>query len=100
MHSPGIDVGKAADAQTCSGMCADYYLGKDWVDLDDPSVTKDHVRKWRVLQDLKARHLGGDACHCEWRVADVSQLRCCASCRCRCHCRVYAVPEIPRAGFV
>ncbi len=36
-------------------MCADYYLGKDWVDLDDPSVTKDHVRKWRVLQDLKVR---------------------------------------------
>ena len=32
---------------------ADYYLGKDWVDLDDASVTKDHVRKWRVLQDLK-----------------------------------------------
>ena len=35
--------------------CADYYLGKDWVDLDDPSVTKNHVRMWRVLQDLKAR---------------------------------------------
>ena len=36
---------------------ADYYLGKDWVDLDDPSVTKDHVRKWRVLQDLKVRFI-------------------------------------------
>jgi len=39
----------------CPCICADYYLGKDWVDLDDPSVTKNHVRMWRVLQDLKAR---------------------------------------------
>lgn len=34
--------------------CADdYFLGKDWVDLKDPSVTRDHVRKWRILSELK-----------------------------------------------
>ncbi len=31
----------------------DYFHGKDWVDLGDPSVTRDHVRKWRVLSELK-----------------------------------------------
>lgn len=31
----------------------DYFLGKDWVDLKDPSVTRDHVRKWRILSELK-----------------------------------------------
>lgn len=36
----------------------DYFHGKDWVDLNDPSVTRDHVRKWRVLSELKV-----EACH-------------------------------------
>ena len=31
----------------------DYFLGKDWVNLNDPAVTRDHVRKWRVLSELK-----------------------------------------------
>jgi len=34
----------------------DYFHGKDWVDLNDPSVTRDHVRKWRVLSELKDRN--------------------------------------------
>ena len=33
----------------------DYFSGKDWVDLNDPAVTRDHVRKWRVLSELKVR---------------------------------------------
>lgn len=32
---------------------AAYYYGKDWVDISDGSVTREHVRKWRILQDLK-----------------------------------------------
>lgn len=35
---------------------ADYFQGRDWIDLDDPSVTRDHVRKWRVLSELKDRN--------------------------------------------
>ena len=31
----------------------DYFLGKDWVNLNDAAVTRDHVRKWRVLSELK-----------------------------------------------
>ena len=38
-------------------MHTDYYFGKDWVDVSDGSVTREHVRKWRILQDLKVRAL-------------------------------------------
>lgn len=35
---------------------SDYFQGRDWIDLDDPSVTAHHVRKWRVLSELKDRN--------------------------------------------
>lgn len=36
----------------------DYFQGRDWIDLEDPSVTRDHVRKWRVLSELKVQNNG------------------------------------------